>query len=40
MDYSQCELCPRMCGVNRGAGQKGFCGCPDTALVAKAMLHK
>ena len=40
MDYSRCELCPRMCGVNRGAGQKGFCGCPDTALVAKAMLHK
>ena len=40
MDYSRCELCPRMCGVNRGAGRKGFCGCPDTALVAKAMLHK
>ena len=40
MDYSRCELSPRMCGVNRGAGQKGFCGCPDTALVAKAMLHK
>ena len=40
MDYSNCELCPRVCGVNRTAGERGFCGCPDTALVAKAMLHK
>lgn len=40
VDYSNCELCPRVCGVNRTAGERGFCGCPDTALVAKAMLHK
>ena len=40
MDYSNCELCPRRCGVDRTAGESGFCGCPDTALVAKAMLHK
>ena len=40
MDYSNCELCPRMCGVDRAAGERGFCGCPDTALVAKTMLHK
>ena len=40
MDYSNCELCPRVCGVNRTAGERGFCGCPDTALVAKTMLHK
>ena len=40
MDYSNCTLCPRKCGVNRTAGQAGFCGCPATALVAKAMLHK
>lgn len=40
MDYSNCELCPRMCGVDRSAGERGFCGCPDTALVAKTMLHK
>ena len=40
MDYSNCELCPRVCGVNRTAGERGFCGCPDTALVAKAMIHK
>lgn len=40
MDYTNCTLCPRQCGVDRTAGQRGFCGCPDTALVAKAMLHK
>jgi putative pyruvate formate lyase activating enzyme len=26
--------------VDRTAGQVGFCGCPDTALVAKAMIHR
>ena len=40
MDYVNCDLCPRQCGVDRAAGQVGFCGCPDVALVAKAMLHK
>lgn len=40
MTYSNCTLCPRMCGVNRSAGERGFCGYPDTALVAKTMIHK
>lgn len=40
MDYSNCTLCPRMCGVDRTQGQKGVCRCPDTALVAKTMIHK
>ena len=40
MDYVNCTLCPRQCGVDRTAGQTGFCGCGDTALVAKTMLHK
>ena len=40
MSYVNCKLCPRMCGVDRTAGQLGYCGCPDTALVAKTMLHK
>ena len=39
MDYVNCTLCPRMCGIDRSL-QRGFCGCPDTALVAKTMLHK
>ena len=40
MDYTACTLCPRSCGVDRTSGEYGFCGCPDTALVAKTMLHK
>ena len=39
MDYVNCTLCPRKCGPDRSS-RRGFCGCPDTALVAKAMLHK
>ena len=39
MTYSNCTLCPRKCGVDRTAGELGFCRCPDTALVAKTMLH-
>ncbi len=39
MDYTNCRLCPRECGVDRSAGERGFCRCPDTALVAKTMLH-
>ncbi len=39
MDYKNCTLCPRECGVDRTVGETGFCGCPDTALVAKTMLH-
>ena len=40
MDYTNCKLCPRKCGVNRSAGEWGWCGAPDTALVAKTMLHR
>lgn len=40
MTYENCGLCPRRCGVDRTRGQRGFCGCPDTALVARAMIHK
>ena len=40
MDYTSCRLCPRECGADRSRGQRGFCGCPDTALVAKTMLHR
>ncbi len=39
MNYVNCNLCPRGCGVDRTAGQTGWCGAPDTALVAKTMLH-
>jgi len=40
MDYVNCNLCPRQCGADRTAGQRGFCGAADQALVAKTMLHK
>ena len=40
MDYRNCTLCPRQCGVDRTSGKTGFCGCPDVALVPKTMLHK
>ena len=40
MNYEHCLLCPRECGVNRSAGELGFCGCPGEALVAKTMIHK
>ena len=39
MSYVNCELCPRKCGVDRTAGERGFCGGPDRAVVAKTMLH-
>ena len=40
MNYVNCDLCPRQCGVNRAAGQLGYCRCPAEAVVARAMLHK
>ena len=40
MNYENCRLCPRQCGVDRTAGQTGFCGGGPTAMVAKTMLHK
>ncbi len=32
-------LCPRRCGVNRAAGERGLCGADDTVRVARAALH-
>ena len=40
MTYEHCDLCPRMCYVNRTAGQTGYCGAPATAMVAKTMIHQ
>lgn len=40
MNYANCNLCPRRCGANRSNGQLGYCRCPNTAVVAKTMLHK
>ena len=40
MNYTNCDLCPRKCYVNREAGQTGYCRCPAGAVVAKTMIHK
>ena len=34
-----CSLCPRRCGADRAAGQTGFCGAPETPVVARAAPH-
>ena len=38
-DYSCCQLCPRMCGVDRRTGT-GFCGCSHKLMAARAALHQ
>ena len=35
----KCVLCPRLCNVDRAAGQKGFCGGGSLIRVARAALH-
>ncbi|MDY3919596.1 MAG: radical SAM protein [Candidatus Limivivens sp.] len=37
--YQSCRLCPRQCGVNRQAGQKGFCRMDARIFGARAALH-
>jgi putative pyruvate formate lyase activating enzyme len=37
--YESCVACPRACGVNRNAGQKGLCGESADLRVAWAGLH-
>jgi len=39
MDYQKCTLCPRRCGVDRTAGQTGFCGMTDRMKIARAAAH-
>ena len=39
LDYRHCTLCPRACGVDRTAGERGFCQMPDHILAARVALH-
>ena len=39
MDYTNCNLCPRGCGVDRTAGKTGFCGQTDQVKIARAAPH-
>ena len=34
-----CQLCPRACGVDRAAGERGVCGAQGELVVARAALH-
>ena len=36
---THCTLCPRSCGVNRAAGERGFCGAGETMRIGRASLH-
>lgn len=38
LDYKECRLCPRQCGVDRSRGT-GYCGCSDQIKIARAALH-
>ncbi len=37
--FEKCELCPRRCGTNRLAGQRGFCRAPAEAVVHSHQPH-
>lgn len=37
--YRACRLCPRACGVDRTAGEVGYCGMTADLKVARAALH-
>ncbi len=38
-NMNTCTLCPRRCGADRAAGEKGRCHTSETILVARAALH-
>jgi len=37
---TKCELCPRRCGANRAAGERGVCGAARELRIARAALHE
>jgi putative pyruvate formate lyase activating enzyme len=39
-ELDSCTLCPRMCKVNRNAGEKGYCGCGSSYDIASVCLHQ
>ena len=39
LSYKNCTLCPRCCGVDRTAGERGFCGMPAYPVAARAAGH-
>lgn len=39
MNLSNCDICPRKCGVNREKGELGFCKMKDKIKIARYSLH-
>lgn len=39
MNYTSCTLCPRACGVNREAGELGYCKQSSQVKIARAAAH-
>lgn len=37
--FEECQLCPRLCGVNRQSGEQGFCRAPAKLMVYTAQSH-
>ncbi len=37
--YQECELCPRLCRVDRTRGHRGICGATDLPRVSRSALH-
>jgi putative pyruvate formate lyase activating enzyme len=37
--YTSCKLCPRNCGIDRTAGEKGFCGESAALRAGAALIH-
>ena len=38
--YEHCLMCPRRCGVDRNAGQMGFCGETSDLRIASVVIHR
>ena len=36
---SSCDWCPRRCGADRRAGERGTCGADDELVIARSALH-
>jgi putative pyruvate formate lyase activating enzyme len=39
MNYSECKVCPRECGINRSDNDRGICGETHELRIASACLH-
>jgi putative pyruvate formate lyase activating enzyme len=40
LDWSNCCICPRECGVNRSSGERGFCNAGTSFEIASVCIHQ